>query len=139
MPCARRGFFAKACGPRLFPPSIETGTLGLASEYAQSPSSGVVRNVSAPEVLCGSCCVFSTGTHRVAVQTSHLPSMRTMPFVAAGQSLVSWFLSVLVCTDRPGQERCVVSASDEHMVHQLPLRRGHIQIRLHVSQTLRSV
>ena len=29
-----------------------------------------------PEVSCDSCCFFWTGTPRVAVQTSHLPSMR---------------------------------------------------------------
>jgi len=51
------------------------GTFELAPDDAQSPSEwyadpqfldGIGWTLPPPEGLCGSCCVFSTGTHRVA-------------------------------------------------------------------------
>ena len=87
-------------------------------------------NYTGPKVLCGSCCVVVTGTQRVAVQTSHLPSSGSgLPKRVAPRSMVSRHCyHSLIDPNRPQRTEFIRMRN----AHLEPLRRDHIRTKLPV-------
>ena len=88
-----------------------------------------------PKVLCGSCCDVVTGTQRVAVQTSHLPSSGSGLAEASrpsfnGLSTLSYHS--LIDPNRPQRTEFIRMRN----AHLEPLRRDHIRTKLPVRPSM---
>jgi len=90
------------------------GTLGLLPEACtvsqhQVMSSRTTLGRRSRAARAAVCC---TGTHRVAVQTSHRPSMRVRTLCAGRPSSVGMCDPILILTDRPEPTEVLPSSSE---------------------------